>query len=86
MSKVVGFGRVPADVFSKDAEKREAAWAKVQPLRVPTRMEGEHGEIGDALLPLTEDHPEYEEWLAWYRENPDGMVWIWKRRRDEDLS
>ncbi len=37
-------------------------------LYVPTRAEGPDGIVGDALLPLTPDHPLYAEWREWERQ------------------
>jgi hypothetical protein len=62
--KVVGVLRMPADVFSDDPKRVEAAWAEAETVRVSVRFETA-GVIGDAYVPLTPDNPMWDEGMEY---------------------
>ncbi len=39
-------------------------------LLVPMRAEGPDGLIGDGLVEIGPDHPDYKEWLPWAEPSP----------------
>lgn len=41
-------------------------------LRVPARAEGPNGEIGDGMVEIGPDHPDYLAWDAWIRRQETG--------------
>ncbi len=40
-------------------------------LRIPVRVEGPNGEIGDGMLDIGPEHPDYSAWADWAEPLPD---------------